>query len=136
MKLNAWILTILFFSCMESPVPPNHFLTDPPVYPKEHATVQIVSSDIRLRFPEEIELYTKIRNIGPDAAYDVKATMKVYAHDNLVGAIVINFRDGGRIGPAEFDKRTLAMKLDAAWNLTHASDINHGPIVLTWTTRW
>jgi hypothetical protein len=130
------IISFLLVGCINDPDPSNDFLTNPVNPPKEQANVKIVASDVRLYFPNAVEIYVKVINYGPDDAYNVKASMNVYAYDTLhTGTIVMLFRNGDPIIPYEFEKRTLRINLDNGLNMQDSSDVTHGPIVLTWDTK-
>ncbi len=136
MKAIMWICFCWIVGCVDNTISSNDYLNHPNEPPPKQADVRILSSDVRLRYPEEIEMYVKIMNLGPDAAYDVKATLNVTAHDtSFIGAIVIHFRNGGRIGPMELEKSTLAMPFTSDMGLHDASDVTYEPIKLTWVAK-
>ena len=123
----------MFFSligCTNSPTSSNDYITDPTEPAQKHADVRIIASDIRLRFPVEIEMYVKIMNYGPDPAYNVKATLPVLVNDIPVEPLVMSFRTGGRLGVYELAKNTVDRQFDSTWK-----DVFYGSIVLSWETR-
>lgn len=135
MKTIPLILVLTFIACTDNPSSSNDFITNPPDPEKKKADIQILFSDIRLRFPDEIEMYVKIINYGPDPAFNVKATLPVFANDESIGSLIMSFREGRMLDAMELDKNTEDMPFDSSWNIQQASNVKYGAIVLSWETR-